>query len=256
MFLPVIATTLVFSCGGKVGRPSDAIDRMVKAFGGAEKIKALEVYRGKGFRKDFFSTTVVQNYPFDIYRKGEKYKIKTSYVTKGELVDATYVFHTEEHNYGYSKRDRRRDFARWDLELFEYRFPLVLDWMSGDDLDGKLVDDGSTDGICRIEYEDQFNTIQIGIDTESWLLNDIYIQDKQDSSTSFKERYSDYVVVDGVPFPARTKSTMNGMAHYDFFLVKIEFGIELPDSLFEISGEEITEINNIKVIERGKLTPD
>jgi hypothetical protein len=256
MLLLVFTAALVFSCSGKVGRPSDAINRMVKAYGGTEKIKALEVYRGKGFRRDLFSTTVTQSYPFDIYRKGEKYKIRTSYVTKGELVDATYIFHTEEYNYGYSRRDRKRDFERWDLALLKYRFPLVLGWAQGGDLGGELIDNGSTDGICKIAYEDEFNAIQIGIDTKTWLLNDIYVYDKQDSSRNFIERYSDYIVIDGVPFPARTKSTMNGMAHYDFFLVKIEFGIELPDSVFQISMEEIEEINNIKEIDRGKLTPE
>ena len=254
--MPVVATALVFSSCGKVSRPSDAINRMVKAYGGTEKIKALEVYRGRGFRKDLFSTTVTQSYPFDIYRKGEKYKIRTSYVTKGELVDAIYIFHTEQHNYGYCKSDRKRDFERWDLALLKYRFPLVLGWALGGDPGGELIDDGSADGICRIAYEDEFNAIQIGIDTKSWLLNDVYVQDKQDSSQNFMEQYSDYVVIDGVPFPARTKSTMNGRAYYNFFLVKIEFGIELPDSIFEISSEEITEINNIKERDEVKMTPN
>ncbi len=254
MLLLVFTAALVFSCSGKVGRPSNAINRMVKAYGGTEKIKALEVYRGKGFRRDLFSTTVAQSYPFDIYRKGEKYKIRTSYVTKGELVDAVYIFHTEEYNYGYSKRKRKRDIERWDLALLKYRFPLVLGWVQGGDLGGELIDDGSTDGICKIAYEDEFNVIQIGIDTKTWLLNDIYVQDKQDSSRNFMERYSDYVVVDGVPFPARTKSAQNGLTYSDFFLAKIEFGIELPDSVFEISREEIAEINNIKEIDRGQPT--
>ncbi len=256
MLLFVIATVLLISCNGKVSDPSDAVSRMVKAYGGPEKIKALEVYMGKGFRKDFFSTAIVQNYPFDIYRKGEKYKIKTSFITKGDLVDATYIFHTEEHNYGYSKRDRKRDFVRWDLELLQYRFPLVLGWMHSGEQDGELIDDGSTDGICKIAYEDEFNDIQIGIDAESWLLNDILVQSKQDSSKNFMEKYSDYLVVDGVPFPARTKSTLNGLDYYEFFLVKIEFGIEIPDSIFAISREEIEEINNIKEIDRGPMTPE
>ena len=254
MLLLVFTAALVFSCSGKVGRPSDAINRMVKAYGGTEKIKALETYRGKGFRRDLFSTTVAQSYPFDIYRKGEKYKIRTSYITKGELVDAIYIFHTEEYNYGYSKRDRKRDFERWDLALMKYRFPLVLGWVQGGGLGGEVIDNGSTDGICKIAYEDEFNDIQIGIDTKTWLLNDIYVQDKQDSSQSFMERYSDYVVVDGVPFPAMTRSTQNGMAYYEFLLAKIEFGIELPDSVFQLSREEIEEINNIKEIDRGQST--
>lgn len=256
MLLLVFTTALVFSCSGKVGRPSDAIKRMVKAYGGTEKIKALEIYRGKGFRRDLFSKTVAQSYPFDIYRKGEKYKIRTSFVTKGELVDAVYIFHTEEYNYAYSKRDRKRDFERWDLALMKYRFPLVLGWVQGGDLSGELIDNGSTDGICKIAYEDEFNDIQVKIDTKSWLLNEIYVQDKLDSSRNFIERYSDYIVIDGLSFPARTKSTMNGMGHYDFFLVKIEFGIELPDSIFQISREEIEEINNIKERSRGKMTPE
>jgi hypothetical protein len=256
MLLLVFVTSFVLSCEGNVSSSSKAIDRMVAAYGGEKNIKALESYIGKGFRKDLFSTSVIQSYPFDIYRKGQKYKIRTSYVTKGELVDAVYIFHTEQHNYGYSKRDRKRDFTRWDLELLQYRFPLVLDYMHSGGQEGKLIDNGSNDGICRIEYEDEFNEIRIGIDTESWLLSDVMIQSKQDSTQSFNERYSDYVTVDGVPFPARTKSTLNGLDYYEFFLSKIEFGIEIPDSVFEISEKEIREINNIKEPDRGPLDPD
>jgi hypothetical protein len=242
----VVASVLLFSCSGRVDQPSEAIERMVRAYGGPEKVKALENYIGRGFRKDLFNPNVAVSYPFDIYRKGEKYKTRTSFVTKGELVDAVYTFHTMEYNYAYSKADRKRDFQRWDMGLLEYRFPLVLGWAQGDDLQGTLVDDGSKDGICRIMYEDQFNYIQLGIDSKTWLLDNVRIQDKKDSVSVFSERYSDYTPIDGVPFPARTKSTHRGQGFYEYYLVKIEFGIELPDSIFEISPGEIEEINNIK----------
>ena len=153
-------------------------------------------------------------------------------------------------------RDRRRDFARWDLGLLQYRFPLVLGWIQGDDMSWELVDNGSTDGICRIACEDSSNSIQIGIDSKSWLLNDVRIQSKQDSAQVFTERYSDYLEIDGIPFPARSISTMNGMALYNYYLVKIELGIELPDSIFEISNDEILEINSIKEIDAGEKAPE
>lgn len=250
LLLTAVVPILLFSCNGRVEKAAEAIDRMVDAHGGPEDIAALQVYVGKGFRKDLFNPNVAVSYPFDIYRKGEKYKIRTSFVTKGELVDAVYTFHTEQYNYGYSKADRRKDFRRWDLELLKYRFPLVLDWARGDDLEGTIVDDGSADGICRVMYEDVYNYIQLGIDSGTWLLDNVRIQDKSDSTKVFFERYSDYTPVEGVPFPARTKSTLNGMAYYEFYLVKIEFGIELPDSIFEISKREIEEINNIKDVVR------
>ena len=79
----VAAAALIASCSGDVKDPEDAVDRMVKAYGGEGNIPLLTSFEGRGFRKQLPPGHVVTNYPFDIFQRGMDYKTKTYKVLEG-----------------------------------------------------------------------------------------------------------------------------------------------------------------------------
>ena len=75
---------------------------------------------------------------------------------------------------------------------------------------------------------------------KDWLLSYVRVEDSSDSTKVFKEAYTDYWKVDGVPFPSRfTGMSGEGGALYEYYFVKVEMGADLPDSIFALSDEEL-----------------
>jgi hypothetical protein len=242
LLVALACAAALLSCEGSVDDPKDVIDRMVKAYGGSEKTVLLGTFVGKGYMKDKFSQAVARSWPYDVWQRGIDFKSRLVMLDKGVVKDIRYSLYDSLGTYRVSKRFDQLYRSPPEMELLKYRFPSVLEWVQGDTLSGKLIDEGGTDGICKLEFYDGSRRVQIGVSRDTWLLHDISAQLKEDTMRVFVETYTDYWEVDGIPIPGRYSSTVDGLAHYEYTLVAVEFGMELPDSVFTVTQEERAEI--------------
>jgi hypothetical protein len=232
------AAVILVSCAGGVDRPEEVIGRMVRAHGGTEKIQLLGSYTAKGYLKDQYSTLVARHWPYDVYQRGLMFKSALIILEKGIVKDARYTVCDSQMTTRLSQKFDRQFPNPWELSLFEYRFPLVLQWVQRDTLEAKLADDGSVDGICKLDFIDGDKSIRLGVEKDTWLLHDVTIESRADTAMVFSEQYADYWKIDGVPFPARWTTNLNGRILFETFFSAVEFGIDLPDSVFTISEKE------------------
>ena len=67
----------------------------------------------------------------------------------------------------------------------------------------------------------------------TWL-EGVMVTLQSDTVLVFEEHYDNYREVDGVPFPGRFTGIILGEKAYEYFLPTIEYGVELPDSIFTV----------------------
>lgn len=240
--LGVIAAAL-FSCSGTPGDVEVVIDRMIDAYGGPEKLELLKSFTGKGFMKDQLGQAVVRYWPYDQSQRDTMLKTKVALMDKGVAYNIRYTTF-DGLNLRIAEKNNDMLYKQTiEIERLEYRFPLVFDWLRNSGTDGKLTDNGDESGICRIEYLDSYNVVEVGVDRDNWLLRYVRLEDRTDSMKVYTETYSDYWKVDGVPFPSRFTGTLRGgMPYYEYYFVKIDLGADLPDSTFILSEEELAQI--------------
>ena len=240
--LGVIAAIL-FSCSGTPRDADSVVDRMIDAHGGPKKLELLKSFAGKGFVKDQLGQSVIRYWPYDHFQRDTMVKTKVALMDKGVAYNIRYtVFDGLNYRIAEKKNDMMY-MSPVEIVLIKFRFPLIFDWLRNSELEGKLTDNGDESGICKIEYLDPNNVIEIGVDRKNWLLRYVRFEDRVGSMKSFKETYSDYWKVDGVPFPSRfTGNFMDVRPYYEYYFVKIELGADLPDSTFILSEEELAVI--------------
>ena len=240
--LGVIAAIL-FSCSGTPGDADGVIDRMIDAHGGPKKLELLKSFTGKGFMKDQLGQAVIKYWPYDHFQRDTMLKTKVALTEKGVAYNIRY---TTFDGVNYRVADKKHDIMYKlpvEIVLIKYRFPLIFEWLRNSGLEGKLTDNGDESGICRIEYIDLHNVIEVGVDRETWLLRYVRFKDRTNSMKVFRETYTDYWKVDGVPFPSRfTGNFQDARPYYEYYFVKIELGADLPDSTFILNEEELAGI--------------
>jgi len=240
--LGVIAAAL-FSCSGTPGDAEVVIDRMIDAYGGPEKLEFLKSFTGKGFMKDQLGQSVIRYWPYDQSQRDTMLKTKVALMEKGVAYNIRYSTFD-----GLNLRivDKKNDMMYklpTEIILIKFRFPLIFDWLQNSGLEGTLTDNGDESGICRIEYLEPYNVIEVGVSRDNWLLQYVRFMSVSDSLKIYKETYTDYWEVDGVPFPSRFTGTFQDVVpYYEYYFVKVELGADLPDSTFILSEEELAQI--------------
>ncbi len=232
--LMAAALSWLVSCSGNVSSSDEAVERMIEAYGGTESVKALMNFSAKGFIKDLKSKSIAKSYPFDVYQKGRSIKHHIMMVEKGNYVGTRIIIFNGQDGYQWNPSTGRMDLENWFTGTLPFKFPRVLDWVSDPGLRGELMEEGREEGKQKIRFLDSGATVILTLDTDSWLLEGVKVTLQSDTVLVFEELYDNYREVDGVPFPGRFTGIILGDKVYEYFLPTIEYGIELPDSIFTV----------------------
>jgi hypothetical protein len=234
VLLLAAAGVLLHSCSGTVNNPETAVRKTIRAYGGEEKARRLSNFIGKGFMKNLSSRSVASSYVFDVYQSGNRFKHIVMKTTRGNLSDVIVTFYDGEQGYQYKYSEGRKDLVAWEVSMVKYRFPFVLTWMLDSGLTGEVVTGSGDEGECLLRYENKSDIVTLAIDSKSWRLKEVEVKSVTDSSFAYKEAYDNYREVGGVPFPGRFTGFYRGSRYFEFFLPSIEWGVDLPDSVFSV----------------------
>ena len=230
----VAAAALIASCSEDVKDPEDAVDRMVKAYGGDGNIPLLTSFEGRGFRKQLPPGHVVTNYPFDIFQRGMEYKTKTYKVLEGQVVDLQLLVINESERFAWARGKGEADVPEWEVEMIGYRFQMIIDHLNSGGLSLEHVESEYWDGLYHIRFEEKDNIVDVGLDEESFLVRRVDIISASDSSFSFREEYGDYVKTDGIWFPNRFIGYYRDVEYFEFLIPVVSFGIDFSDDFFTV----------------------
>ncbi|MDD3641898.1 MAG: hypothetical protein PHQ19_00315 [Candidatus Krumholzibacteria bacterium] len=228
----------IASCSTGVEGPDDVVDRMLAAYGCPGNLPLLTSYTGKGFMKQLPVGHVAVSHPFDVYQKGSLYKMKTWQIREGMPVDMQVLAVGDTARTRWTYSAGYAPVPSWEVELLEYRFPLVLRWLPASGLEGRLIEERGEDGAWRIRFEHDEDLLTLVVDGESWLLRGMILESAADSSFRFEETYGDYRKVDGIWFPNRFAARFRGRQYYEYLIPTIELGAELPDGIFAVLPED------------------
>ena len=228
------SAALIASCSGGVKNPEDAVNKMLKAYGGEKNIFLLTNFEGRGFRKQLPPGHVATNYPFDIFQRGFDYKTKTYRVLEGQVVDVQLLVINRNERFSWSLGTGEATVSEWEVEMLGYRFPMILDRLNGGELDLEHVESKFWDGLYHIRFEEKDNIVDVGLDEESFLVRQVSIVSVSDSSFSFREEYSDYVRTDGIWFPNRFIGYYKDVQYFEFLIPVVKFGVEFSDEIFTV----------------------
>lgn len=231
----LLAGLALASCSTGVRKPEDVVDRMMAAYGGPGNLPLLTSYSGKGFMKQIPVGHVAMSYPFDVYQKGRLYKTKTWQIREGMPVDMQVLVVSDTTQVRWTYSTGYAPVPEWEVDLLEYRFPLVLEWLPASGLPGRLIDEKPEDGAWRVRFERGEDLLTLVVDADTWLLRGMILENAADSLFSFSETYSDYRKVDGVWFPNRFSASFRGVRYYEFLVPAIELGADLPDDFFAVT---------------------
>ena len=240
------AVPLIISCSGEVKDADSAIHRMIEAYGGPEKTEAMSTFAGKGFIKKIPHDYVAASYPIDIYQKKDFYKNKVMIVEQGILADVRLILVNDRESFKWTWEDGRGEVPEWDINMIKYRFPRVLGWIAESASSGELVEGAGDDGNCMVRFKNPTERVTLVIDDESWLLKETIVESFIDSTFTSRDVYSEYRKVDDFWFPSRFSGYIRGQLSYEFILVKVEIGVEIPDSVFGITREDTLRLKMVK----------
>ena len=230
----VASAALIASCSGNVKDPEDAVDRMLKAYGGERNVPLLTSFEGRGFRKQIPPGHVATNYPFDVFQRGMEYKTKTYRVLEGQLVDLQLFVVNESERFAWSRRKGEAAVPEWEAEMIGYRFPMILDNLNAGGLSLEHIESEYWDGLYHIRFEERDNIVDVGLDEESFLVRQVTVVSVSDSSFSFREEYGDYVKTDGIWFPNRFTGYYKNVEYFEFLLPVVSFGVDFADDFFTV----------------------
>ncbi len=232
------AAMLAIACSTRVNDPDTAIKKMLGAYGGAGKVKLLTSYTGKGFMRDLARKQVVRNHPFDICQRGALIKNRLMKVTKGKLTEVmvTYFDGTEAYQWKYGGTIKTVN--RWEFDLLKYKFPLILTWIQESDITGEIVTGENDSAVCLLRFENGNDIVTLTLDSKSFLLEKVEILSAADTAFVYSEEYGDYRKVDGIYFPNRFRGWYKGSKYYEYMIPVIEYGVELPDSIFSLLSSD------------------
>jgi len=231
----VALALVIAACSRVPASPEGAAKKMLRAYGGSEKMARLGSFAGKGFIKDWSSTVEARSFPFDVYRKGMLYKHKIMSAQRGTLTDVIVVYHDGTTSHAWVRGKGVTTVPAMELDLLKYRFPDVIQWVQGADRRGEML---KGEDVVRLRFRDGDDAVTLALDRKSWLLSSVEVASSKDSSAVFLESYDHYTEVDGIPFPQEFKAAYGGDRHYEYMLVSIELEADLPDSLFRVTAAD------------------
>ena len=245
VFIAILAVLpLIVSCSGEVKDAESAIDRMVKAYGGPERTGVMTTFAGKGFIKKIPHVYVAESYPLDIYQKGRLYKNRVMIVQQGMLTDVRLMIVNDQEFFKWTNNDGRGSIPEWEVNMIKYRFPGILGWLAESRAKGELIERSDEDGNCKVRFENANERLTLVIDSRTWLLKESIVESFIDSTFVSRDVYSEYRKVDDFRFPSRFSGYIRGKQYYEFLLVKVEIGIEIPDSVFTFTREDTLKLKN------------
>ncbi len=236
----ILALAVTLGACGKIKTPQQAFKKMIKAYGGPQKIELMLTYTGNGFIKAADSPTAVSN-AFDIYLKGPWYKHRVALAPDGTLIDENIIYHNMTGTWQWTKHTGLKKIPDEDLAFWRYRFPAVLKWIETPGLKGEIRPYTNVDTEIRIRMSAGDTIVTLDMDKVKSLLNGVEITLKSDSSYFYEERYLKYWKVDEIPFPSNWVATLNGKPYFEYTLVRIDLGAP-PDSVFGIVGQDTSDI--------------
>lgn len=227
---------LLFSCSGKPRNAEKLVKKVVGAYGGAKETRNLEKYTGSGFLKKLPVGEIVKNYPLTVFQDKHRYKECIARVKRGDPVDKWVWINDGKRTFGWSSSDNPVNKPVLETSLMKYRFPLILSWIRSHSEEGNLIGE-SKKGTFKMRFEDGERIITVTVEGKSWLINRIEINSPADSLI-YSEEYSTYSKAEGIPLPSRARRSVNGKPYCEAFIPAIKYGINLPDSVFTITGED------------------
>ena len=229
---------LVASCSGSVKGPEDAVNRMLKAYGGEKNIPLLTNFEGRGFRKQLPLIHVSTSYPFDIFQSGLDYKTKTYNILEGQVVDFQLLTVNKGERFAWSRGTGVAPVPEWEAGVIGYRFPMILMRLNEGGLDLKHVESKYWDGMYHIRFEEDENIVDVGLDEQSFLVRQVEIISVHDSTFSFREEYGDFVRTDGIWFPNRFSGFYKNREYFEFLIPVVKLGVDFDDSFFAVSESD------------------
>ncbi|MBN2184999.1 MAG: hypothetical protein JW746_06690 [Candidatus Krumholzibacteriota bacterium] len=243
VFISILAVLpLIVSCSSEVKDAESAVDRMVKAYGGPERTGLMTTFAGKGFIKKIPHVYVSESYPLDIYQKGALYKNRVMMVENGKLTNVRLMVVNGHEFFKWTMDEGRGTIPEWEVSQIKYRFPGILGWLAESGARGELVASADEDGNCRVQFTNPDERLTLVIDNRNWLLKESIVESFIDSTFVSRDVYSEYRKVDDFWFPSRFSGYIRGKQYYEFLLVKVEIGIEIPDSVFAFIPEDTLKI--------------
>ena len=229
-----VTAALLMSCSGSVSSPEQAVDRMVKAYGGEDNLLKLMDFEGRGFRKKIPGTQVVTHYPFDIFQSGRRYKTRTYRVSEGQAVDVQVVIVGDRETFAWSYSKGEAAVPEWEVDIIKYKFPAVLAYLTGGGATLEHRESEIWDGLYHITFTDGDDRVDIGLDEKTWLVKETTVTSVSDAGFSFREEYSDYVKTDGIWFPGRFTGTFRDEEYYEFMVPVVVLGAGIADDVFTL----------------------
>ena len=246
----VAMALVIAACSRVPASPEGAAKKMLRAYGGSEKMARLGSFAGKGFIKDWSSTVEARSFPFDVYRKGMLYKHKIMSAQRGTLTDVIVVYYDGTTSRAWVRGKGVRAVPAMELDLLKYRFPGVIQWVQGSDRRGEMLPVAKGEAVVRLRFRDGDDAVTLALDRKSWLLSSVEVSSSKDSSAVFLESYDHYTEVDGIPFPQEFKAGYGGDRPYEYILVSIELGADLPDSLFRVTAADTMALAKPPAVEK------
>jgi len=246
----VVLALAIPSCSLVPGSPEGVAKKMLHAYGGSEKAARLESFAGKGFIRDLSSEVVAKSFAFDVYRKGKLYKHVIMSAPGGKLTEVIVVYYDGTTSRAWMSGKGTTTIPAMELGLLTYRFPNVIRWVQGAGRTGEVLPGTKGESVVRVRYKDGDNVVTLALDRKSWLLSGIVVTSPRDSSAVFTEGYDHYTEIEGIPFPQEFKATFQGYPYYEYLLVSVKLGVDLPDSLFRVTAADSMGLAKPSKVER------
>jgi hypothetical protein len=237
-FPAIAAVILAVSCSSRVDSPDALFARMVKAYGGKEKIGELTSFTGRGFMKKISSVQVADSYPFDIYQDGQLIKNRIVNVEGGRMIDVRILVIDKNESYQYSVSGGLSAINRWEKGLVKYRFPGMLEWIPGSGLKGELLKARAGETDYSLKYENGDEIVTYTIDGKTFLLKGTEVRNREDSTFVTVDLYGDYLRMDDTWFPSRFSGFFGGRQYYEYFLTRVDLGTKFPEGFFAVLPED------------------
>ena len=241
----VLTVMTAWNVTANAAKPKSVIEKMVKAYGGEKGIEKLQSFRGVGFIKDLSSTEMAKSDPFDIFKRGVRYKHRRFRVVRGVAKDVIIAIFDGKEGYEWmysAGKARKKESPSWEYDILKYKFPVVLKWAEENMSKAKAAVNIKKDRLYKVDFTNGNNLLSLYVGDKDGLLRRIELRDKSDSTFSYSEVYSDYRDIGKIPFPSRFTGYYKGSKYYEFFLPTVDLGVQFPDSTFRVNADDTEDI--------------
>ncbi len=233
-----VAVLSAVSCSSRVDDPGDLFAKMVKAYGGKEKVGELTSFSGRGFMKKLSSTQVAESYPFDVFQDGQMVKNRLMNVREGHLTDVRVLIVDKEDGYQVSVTGGKSEMNKWEKSFIKYRFPCMLDWIPKSGIKGELLERKEGEPDYKLRYEIGDDIVTFLIDEKTFLLKGTEVRSRSDSTFISVDLYAEYLAMDKTWFPSRFSGFFGGRQYFEYYLTRVDLGTKFPEGFFAVLPED------------------